>query len=111
VDEKQLNLFIRYEATHRRAYDKCLNNLLKLRKEKRQEQIGFESQKRQQAEEVRRQEAHQAKMRLTHARAQQQEIDSDIRQTIEAPLPGNMRIPFDAMKEVFSTAVRELNKA
>jgi hypothetical protein len=56
-------------------------------------------------------EAHQAKMRLTHARAQQQEIDSDIRQTIEAPLPGNMRIPFDTMKEVFSTAVRELNKA
>jgi hypothetical protein len=49
-------------------------------------------------------------MRLTHARAQQQEIDSDIRQTIEAPLPGNMRIPFDAMKEVFSSAVRELNK-
>jgi hypothetical protein len=93
VDEKQLNLFIRYEATHRRAYDKCLNNLLKLRKEKRQEQIGFESQKRQQAEEIRRQEAHQAKMRLTHARAQQQEIDSDIRQTIEARSPATCASP------------------
>jgi hypothetical protein len=50
-------------------------------------------------------------MRLTHARAQQQEIDSDIRQTIEAPLPGNMRIPFDAMKSVFEAAVRNVNQA
>jgi hypothetical protein len=111
VDQKQLNLFIRYESTHRRAYDKCLNNLLKLRKEKRQEQIGFESQKRKQAEELRRQEAHEAKLRLSSARAQHLEIDSDIRQTIEAPLPGNMRIPFDAMKSVFATAVNEMKKA
>ena len=104
VDEKQLNLYIRYESTHRRQYHKCLDTLLKARKEKRQAEIGFELQKPQE-------ELTQAKIRLTNARAQTAEIDSSIRQTMEAPLPGNLRIPFDTLKSVFEAAVREVNKA
>jgi hypothetical protein len=110
VDEKKLALYLRYESTHRRQYSKCLNDLLKLRKEKRQAEIGFESQKRTEAESARRQELHEAKVRLTNARAQETEIGSEIRQTMEAPLPGNLRIPFDTLKSLFEAAVREVGK-
>ena len=100
VDEKKLGLFIRYESTHRRQYSKCLNDLLKIRKEKRQTEIGFESQK-----------LTEAKTRLANARAENTEVDSSVRQTMEAPLPGNMRIPFDTLKSLFEAAVREVNKS
>jgi hypothetical protein len=110
VDQKQLALYLRYQSTHDRAFHKSLNDLLKLRKERRQEQIGFDSQKLKALEELRRQELHEAKIRSLHAKAEHLEIDSDIRQTIEAPLPGNLRIPFDIMKKVFEAAVREVSK-
>ena len=38
------------------------------------------------------------------------EIDSDIRQTIEAPLPGNVRIPFEDLRVMFHTAARQVNE-
>ena len=44
-NEKQLALYLRYQTTHDRNFHKCLNALLKLRAEKRKEEIGFESQK------------------------------------------------------------------
>jgi low affinity Fe/Cu permease len=54
-EPKDLALYIRYQNTHDRAFHKALNNLLKLRAEKRKQEIGFESQKHKQAEEARRQ--------------------------------------------------------
>ena len=54
-EPKDLALYIRYQNTHDRAFYKALNNLLKLRGEKRKQEIGFESQKHKQAEEERRQ--------------------------------------------------------
>jgi low affinity Fe/Cu permease len=54
-DEKLLALYIRYQTTHDRAFHRALNGLLKLRAEKRKQEIGFESQKQKQAEEARRQ--------------------------------------------------------
>jgi hypothetical protein len=39
------------------------------------------------------------------------ELDSEIRQTIEAPLPGNMRIPFDTLKKLFAAAIHEVSKS
>jgi len=45
-DEKQLSLLLRYESMHGRAFYKALNELQKLRNEKKKEQIGFVSQKR-----------------------------------------------------------------
>jgi hypothetical protein len=56
-DEKQLALYLRYETTHDRIFHKALNQLLKLRAEKRKSEIGFESQERKrndEAEEIRR---------------------------------------------------------
>ena len=52
--QKQLALFLRYQTTNDRAFHHCLNQLLKLRAEKRRSEIGFESQQRHQAAESRR---------------------------------------------------------
>jgi hypothetical protein len=62
LDEKRLALFLRYQTTHQRAFHKCLNDLLKLRAEKRKQEIGFESQNQ-------KKELNEARVRLTNARA------------------------------------------
>jgi hypothetical protein len=45
LDEKQFSLYMRYQTTHTRAFHKSLNDLLKLRAEKRKAEIGFEAQR------------------------------------------------------------------
>src|SRR6185437_1082100 len=49
VDQKQLALFLRYQTANDRVFHKALNELLKLRAEKRKAEIGFESQQREQS--------------------------------------------------------------
>jgi hypothetical protein len=61
VDEKRLALYLRFQTTHERAFHKCLNDLLKLRAEKRKHEIGFESQTRVKEEHTHKQEQHQMK--------------------------------------------------
>jgi hypothetical protein len=106
-DEKQLGLYLRYQTTHERAFYKALNTLVKLRADKRKAEIGFELQQshaRQQAE------LNEARTRLANAKAHDLETDSDIRQTIEAPLPGHMRIPFDVMRTTFRSVVDQVSR-
>jgi hypothetical protein len=62
--ERQFALFLRYQTTNDRAFHRCLADLLKLRAERRRTQIGFESQKRQEAMEARRQAAEKRKQDL-----------------------------------------------
>ena len=57
IATQQFALYLRYQTTHERAFYKALNELQKLRNERRKEQIGFESQKRAQAAEVRAEKA------------------------------------------------------
>ena len=64
VNEKELALYIRYQNTHDRAFHRSLNDLLKLRAEKRKQEIGFESQKQKQAEETRRAAGENRKQEL-----------------------------------------------
>ena len=125
--EKCVPLFLRYETTNERAFHKCLDQLLKLRAEKRKIEIGFESQKRKEAEEARKQadeqrkqaddkrkqEAHEARVRLAISKAEWQELNTDIKRTIEAPLPCNSFIPFEDLKPVLTASIREAmrNKA
>ena len=45
TDEKHFSLYTRYKTTHTRAFHKCLNDLMKLRAEKRKADFGFEAQK------------------------------------------------------------------
>jgi len=59
LDDKRLALFMRYRTSHERAFSKCLAELLKLRAEKRKAEIGFESQKRTEEEQTRKQEQHE----------------------------------------------------
>ncbi len=84
---KDLVLYLRYETTHDRAFHTALNQLLKLRAEKRKAEIGFESQKRKEADEGRkesienrRKELHQWNVWLAEAKfTHQQVLTSDAR--------------------------------
>jgi hypothetical protein len=52
-DVAKLGVLIRYQTTHERAFHRSLKELQTLRKERRNLEIGFESQKLKQASEVR----------------------------------------------------------
>ena len=60
-DEKQFALLLRYESMHERAFYKAVNELQKLRKEKKKEEIGFVSQKRAAAVHAMKEEAFEMK--------------------------------------------------
>ena len=70
-DEKKASLYLRYQTTHTRAFHKSLNDLLKLRAEKRKAELGFEAQKAkleaQQAAEQRQNQRHEMKKRTNEA--------------------------------------------
>ena len=78
--ERQFALFLRYQTTNDRAFHKCLNDLLKLRAEKRRAQIGFESQKQKQAQELRREANEKRKQDLhdMHVLLGQAKVDYQI---------------------------------
>jgi hypothetical protein len=57
----RLALFLRYQTTHDRAFRAALNDLLKLRAEKRKSEIGFVSQKQKEAIIALRQSAENRK--------------------------------------------------
>jgi hypothetical protein len=106
-----LNNFMRYQTTNERAFHKTLNSLLKLRSERRKEQIGFESQRSEEAareaEENRRQEAHEAKIRLQNSKAEWQELNTELKGSLEAVLPGHTRIPFEEIKPFLKVAIQD----
>jgi len=103
LDHKTFGLYLRYQTTNERAYYKAKREFETGRKEQAKQQNGFESQKR-------RQEAHEAKTRLTNARAETAEIENLVRSTMEAPLPGNIRIPFEDLTAAFRLTLQNLNK-
>jgi hypothetical protein len=74
IDDRKLALYLRYQTTHERAFHKALNDLLKLRAEKRKEGLdeaaysqraedsrkAFERQQQHiRAEQIRKQEKHE----------------------------------------------------
>gem|GEM_PF-2166238 len=100
-DAKKLSLFMRYQTTHERSYYKAQRELQNLQKQKQKEQIGFESQ-------TQVQEAHEARIRLAHAKALNMEVNATCRQTIEAPLPGLTKIPLKEIIDACRTAIATL---
>jgi hypothetical protein len=93
-DEKQLALYIRYQTTHERNFHKCLNDLLRVRAEKRKQQIGFESQKHQEADQTRRaasenrkQELHRFAVLLAEAKFEHQDTQNFYLRRSAAPVP------------------------
>ena len=106
-EPKDLALYLRYQTTHDRAFYKALNQLLKLRADKKKEDNGFVSQerkaagearrnlsdqckaaheKRREAEEIRRQEMHQARVWLAEAQARRHETEIKIAELRETPV-------------------------
>ncbi len=106
-NDKEFALYLRYQTSNERAFSKCLNDLLKLRAEKRKQEIGFERQSQKAAEEQRKLEAHQAKLRQQNARAGHAELDFEIKQFVEARLPGHTDIPFTALKRVLAHSIEQ----
>jgi hypothetical protein len=89
-EEKQLALYLRYQATHHRAFHKCLNDLLKLRAEKRKEQIGFVSQQHKEADQARR-EAREARQKDRHGwAALLDQAKLDHQNLVNLQLPGGL---------------------
>jgi hypothetical protein len=83
---KAVNTYIRYQAHHERLFQRALKDLLTLRGEKRKEQIGFESQKRaeaaeqrKQAGETRKQEHHKVTMAIAETRLEREKSNAIIR--------------------------------
>ncbi|MBV8811310.1 MAG: hypothetical protein JO033_21790, partial [Acidobacteriaceae bacterium] len=79
--DAHLALYLRYQTTHERAFHKCLKDLLKLRAERRKEQIGFVSQQhkaahqaRREARENRQQERHNWALLLDQAKLDHQNL-------------------------------------
>jgi hypothetical protein len=103
LDHKTFSLYLRYQTTNERAYYKAKREFASQRKEQARQQNGFESQKRQQ-------ESHETKIRLTNARAATAEIENEVRSTMEVPLPGNIRVPFEDLTAAFRLTLQNLNK-
>ncbi len=58
----RLALYLRYQASHQRAFHRCLNDLLKIRAAKAKAEIGFERQKQLAAAEIRKDEMHRVRV-------------------------------------------------
>jgi hypothetical protein len=103
-DPKQLALYLRYQATNERAFHKCLDALLKLRAEKRKQEIGFESQQRKrnedaqkqadqtrrEAAENRKQDLHGWAVLLAQGKVDNQELQNMRLETPEHRIPGRI---------------------
>jgi hypothetical protein len=63
TDPKLFSLYLRYQTTHTRSFDKCRNDLLKLKAERRKMDDGFVAQKRKEAEIAMKQEAQKFEKR------------------------------------------------
>jgi hypothetical protein len=83
-DLPRLGVYLRYQTTNDRGFDKCLTTLNQIRKER----IGFESQK--------------ARVRLANAQALHKEVDADIRKRCDIPTEGGFAIPFLEAQELFA---------
>jgi hypothetical protein len=92
-----LQLYMRYETQHERAFFKCLRELQTLRAERRKAEIGFERQKLAEAAETRAQEAHEVKQKVMTARL-----------PLEFPIPDTLKLTPAEIKQAVRTAVSAL---
>ncbi len=100
-EPKAFALYLRYQTTNDRAFLKCLNELIKFRAARLKQERGFESQKQAA-------EANAARVRLANARAEQIEIENELKTYMSAPLPGHKQIPVERVTEVSGSAQPDL---
>ncbi|MBV9613636.1 MAG: hypothetical protein JO091_14270 [Acidobacteriaceae bacterium] len=70
----ELEHFTRYQAAQDRAYQRAAAELARLKKEERLAEIGFERQKRAEAEEIRKAEKHAVTQAIAKLRKQRAEM-------------------------------------
>jgi hypothetical protein len=87
LDEKRLALFLRYQTTHERAFHRCLNDLLKLRAEKRKLEIGFESQNQKQEKHQMAKERHKWGVLLAEAKVDHRQMTQTAPAIVSALAP------------------------
>ena len=86
LDTAKLALFIRYQTTHERAFYKALNELQSLREQKRNTEIGIESQQLKQSACVRAAEALNLKKDAFNLKKEEFEFKKETLQTKKAAL-------------------------
>jgi hypothetical protein len=69
---QDLALYLRYQTTHERSYQRYAAELRKLQDERRKTEIGFVSQKHREADQQRKQERHEGMLTYTKSRAEHQ---------------------------------------
>jgi hypothetical protein len=89
-DLPRLGVYLRYQTTNDRGFDKCLTTFNQMKKER----IGFESQK--------------ARVRLANAQALHLEVDADIRKRCDIPTEGAFAIPFRGAQEAFARCLIDM---
>ncbi|MBV9499445.1 MAG: hypothetical protein JO138_08720 [Acidobacteriaceae bacterium] len=101
-NDAHLALYLRYQTTHQRAFHKCLNDLLKLRAQKRKEQSGFVSQQHKQADQGRReardkrqQERHKWAVLMDSAKVDHQNL-------LNLQLPGGEQFVEKAIQRIIA---------
>ncbi|MBV9611927.1 MAG: hypothetical protein JO091_05620 [Acidobacteriaceae bacterium] len=72
--DNELEHFTRYQAAHDRAYQRAAAELARLKKEERLAEIGFERQKRAEADEIRKAEKHAVAQAIAKLRKQRAEM-------------------------------------
>jgi hypothetical protein len=70
--EKELALYLRYQTTHERAFQKCLSDLLKMRAQNARELREADARRRHKADEARKQEMHQARLEAVQVKTELQ---------------------------------------
>jgi len=98
TNEKTFSLYLRYQTTHSRHFDKALNQFLKLRSERRKAELGFEAQKHKEALQHMKIEDQQARQDAFAHEAWQKKMHKDL--IARAKLG----------KLLFDTQMRELKK-
>jgi hypothetical protein len=83
-DLPRLGVYLRYQTTNDRGFDKCLSTFNRMKKER----IGFESE--------------EARVRLANAKSLHMEVDAAIRKRCDIPTEGAFAIPFREAQELFA---------
>jgi hypothetical protein len=89
-DLTRLGVYLRYQTTNDRGFDKCLSTFNQMKKER----IGFEFQ--------------EARVRLANAQALHLEVDADIRKRCDIPTEGAFAIPFQEAQELFARCLVDM---
>jgi len=102
TDASLFSLYLRYQTTHTRAFHKCLNDLVKLRSERRKAENGFEAQNRKN-EEIRIKTERHAMKKEHHewdVRLKRCELGSQVTKNLIANVNATIQNPaFEAQFE------------